>query len=341
LLRLYAYRQRSKIETTSTASGLSWHRDNLVLQVELQQRRWTMDFSTPSLARALQHWRQSSAAASRAEADNFVFEERVGAARQSFFEDYAEEADTGLALRRRHADYYQEHVTVIGVPHTFQRALLPAELARTDEHQNVVRIEALQRPLEALGWSLSELRSAFDQKNHATLDKFCAVWDTIRDSRPSFGAFEAELFDEIAAENWPCRLRDRLGLAHYDARGAPVAVALMKYSVGEVLAALEDSEGACAFTVPTVLDSGPWPYFFPAPAKLPYGRAMPLAPIESEDLLLAEILHCRLSYKRHHLAAIGEIVTPLGDLDVRELRNHHLTALRLAADDEAFGEEMP
>jgi hypothetical protein len=232
-------------------------------------------------------------------------------------------------------------VAVTDVPHTFQRALQPAELLHYDDHQKIVRLEGLDRPLRSIGWTFAELRQAFDDKNHAMLDKFMDVWDISRDARPSFGGFAAELADEIEAADWPCRLRDRLGLAHYDARTGPIAVALMSYPMRDVVAALEDPATACAFTVPTVLDSEPWPYFFPAPAGLPYGRAMPLAPIDSEDSLLAEILHCRLRYRRDHLIKVGEIVTPLGDLDIRALRNHHLTALRLAADDETFGEEIP
>jgi hypothetical protein len=300
-----------------------------------------MDFSTPALTDALTEWRMSQAPVARAEADNLVFETRVGAARQAFFEDYAKDADGAETLRQRHIDYRQDHVAVIDVPHTFQRTLQPAELQAYDDHQRIVRLEGLSRPLQAIGWTFDQLRQAVDDKNHAMLDKFLTVWDASRDARPSFGGFAPELADEIKAADWPCRLRDRLGLAHYDARTGPIPVALMIYPMREVVAALEDPAMACAFTVPTVLDSEPWPYFFPAPNQLPYGRAMPLAPIDDENLLLAEILHCRLRYRRDHLFKIGQIVTPLGDLDIRALRNHHLTALRLAADDDTFGEEIP
>jgi len=300
-----------------------------------------MDFATPALARALAQWRRSPSHVARAEADNLLFETRVGAARQDFFEDYAKAADGAEALRRRHVAYRREHVEVIDVPHTFQRALQPAELPAYDDHQSIVRLEGLSRPLQAIGWTFEQLRQADDEKNHAMLDKFLAVWDDSRDARPSFGGFAAELADEIDADDWPCRLRDRLGLAHYHAQSGPIPVALMIYPMRDVVAALEDPTTACAFTVPTVLDSEPWPYFFPAPARLPYGRAMPLAPVEDENLLVAEILHCRLRYRRDHLSKIGQIVTPSGDLDIRALRNHHLMALRLAADDETFGEEIP
>jgi len=300
-----------------------------------------MNFATPALAQALVQWRQAPAHVTRAEADNLVFETRVGAVRWAYFEDFAKDADGAETLRRRHIDYRREHVEVIDVPHTFQRAFQPAELPQYDDHQNIARVESLNRPLQLIGWSFAELRRAFDEKNHAMLDKFLAQWNLSGDERPSFGGFAAELADDIEADDWPCRLRDRLGLAHYAARTGPVPVALMIYPMRDVVAALEDPATACAFTVPTVLDSEPWPYFFPAPARLPYGRAMPLAPIPSEDLLLAEILHCRLRYRRDHLVKIGEIVTPLGDLDIRALRNHHLMALRLAADDETFGEEIP
>jgi hypothetical protein len=300
-----------------------------------------MKFSMPPLTEALTEWRMSPAPVARAEADNLLFETRVGAARQVFFEDYAKAVDGAEALRLRHVAYRREHVEVIDVPHTFRRALQPAELTAYDDHQPIVRLEGLSRPLQAIGWTFDQLRQADDEKNHAMLDKFLAVWDDSRDARPSFGGFAAELADEIKAADWPCRLRDRLGLAHYNARTGPIPVALMIYPMRDVVAALKDPTTACAFTVPTVLDSEPWPYFFPAPAGLPYGRAMPLAPIDDENLLLAEILHCRLRYRRDHLSKIGQIVTPLVDPDIRALRNHHLMALRLAADDETFGEEIP
>ena len=115
----------------------------------------------------------------------------------------------------------------------------------------------------------------------------------------------------------------------------------MEYSVREVIA--EASSQGCTqpFAAPTVLDCGPWPWFFPAPKELAYGRAMPLTPMGSDDQLLAEMLHFRLTYRRAHIVKLGLIRRPLGEPNLKELRNHHLLALQLASDRYDFGEEMP
>ena len=300
-----------------------------------------MILAMPNLASALTGWRGSSDVARRAEADNSLFEECIGGKRQAFFEDFAADAASAEGLRRRHVDYCKEHIEVSEVPHTFQLDFEPAASDKLDEHQRIVRVECLSRPLQNYGIAYEKLRAAFDSGDHAYIHGFLSSWDIARDARPGFAAFKEQLAEELDAPDWPCRLRDRLGLAHYDARGGPIPIALMEYSVGEVLAALDDPGVACAITRPTVLDSRPWPWFFPAPAELCYGRTMSLAAIDDYDMLLAEILHCRLSYRRHHLVRLGEIRRPVVGLDLRTLRNDHLMALRLAADREAFGEEIP
>ncbi len=60
--------------------------------------------------------------------------------------------------------------------------------------------------------------------NRTVIDKFLLTWDGKRDARPAFAAFRPELADDLAAADWPHRLRDRLGLAHYGAGDEPVAL---------------------------------------------------------------------------------------------------------------------
>ena len=162
----------------------------------------------------------------------------------------------------------------------------------------------------------------------------------MRDWRPCFGAFKDEVRDDLERPDWPARLRDRLGLAHYDCAAGPMPIALMEYSVGEVIAAATDFGALCAVTAPTVFDSGPWPHFFPAPRKLTCGRAMPLFEVGDDSEMLAELLHFRLSYKRQHIAKVDEITSAPAAYDLRSLRNHHLIALRMASDCYDFGEEI-
>jgi hypothetical protein len=68
---------------------------------------------------------------------------------------------------------------------------------------------------------------------------------------------------------------------------------------------------------------------------------MALFEIASDADLVVELLHVRLTYRRHHLSRLGEIRRPPEPVALPRLRNHHLTALRLASGRDDFGEEMP
>jgi hypothetical protein len=115
----------------------------------------------------------------------------------------------------------------------------------------------------------------------------------------------------------------------------------MEYTVAEVRATVASVAGIASFTAPTVLDTDPWPFFFPAPADLACGRTMALYQVASDNDLLAEILHFRITYRREHLARLDEIRTPPNPFDLKVLRNHHLLALQIASGRDDFGEEIP
>lgn len=303
-----------------------------------------MRFSDSGLQGALEQWRSETNVERRAEADNFWFEMRVSATRQNAFEKEAAGASGSGALRRRQIDYWQEHVKVDeATPHTFAANLDPADLAPIDEMQKVVRIESLVRPLNKIPeLTFQRLKAALESNEADVLDKFVRVWNesSVRDWRPTFAAFKDEVLSELAEPDWPCRMRNRLGLAHYDCRDGPIPVALMEYPLRDVGDAARAAGISCAFVAPTVLDTGPWPYFFPAPPKTPYGRTMALFEVADVRQLLAELLHYRVTYRRDHIVAVGEIRTAPESFDLSALRNHHLLALRLESRCYDFGEEI-
>jgi len=107
--------------------------------------------------------------------------------------------------------------------------------------------------------------------------------------------------------------------------------------VAEVRAEATGFGVSAAFTAPTVLDSGPWPYFFPAPPELRCGRTMALYEVQDDKELLAEILHFRIAYKREYLVRLDEIRTPPNAYELRGLRNHHLLALHVASGRDDYG----
>jgi hypothetical protein len=302
-----------------------------------------MRFSDSRLHEAIAAWRATDDPVTRSELDNVWFEERVNASRQGIFEEEIGEVKTWEELRWRHADYWQTFVKVgDGLPHTFIEDLVARDLSTIDEKQTVVRIESLRRPLDASALSFTQLREAVANGEDDIVDLFLRTWNesTMRDARPVFATPKSSVADDLDEPDWPERLRDRLGLAHYDAAAGPEPIALMEYRVEEVVEAAGRSGAACAITAPTVLDSVPWPYFFPAPTELDCGRAMALFEIDSDDDLVVELLHVRLTYRREHIMRLGEIRLPPVPLALPRLRNHHLTALRLASGRDEFGEEM-
>jgi hypothetical protein len=253
-------------------------------------------------------------------------------------------ASDPTSLRKAQADYWSEFVRVDeDVPHTFDSALSPADLGPIDDMQRIVRIEGIARPLAKHGITFDRLRQALTNNETAVIDGFLTTWNSssIRDWRPSFAAFKDEVMDDLTKADWPSRLRDRLGLAHYDCAAGPIPIALMEYSVAEVRAAPTASAVSSVFTAPTALDSSPWPFFFPAPVDLSCGRTMALYEVKDDKELLAEILHFRIAYKRQHVVRLDEIRSPPNTFDLRRLRNHHLFALHVAAGRDDYGEEIP
>ena len=173
------------------------------------------------------------------------------------------------------------------------------------------------------------------------VQSFFDGWNQRRDARPAFAAFYDEVQQESDDDDWPHTLRDRLGLGHYGyAGGAPLPVALMRYPLADVYSAQQSQpqpSSACA--LPTVLDGGMHPFFFPVPREHPHGATVHLQP-DRTDTLTAEIVHCRIDYRREHLCRLGTITRPhqLDDSRLREARDLHLLALQEACGRGDFGE---
>ena len=116
-----------------------------------------MRFVASVLQQCLAAWRQTRDAKERATADNLWFEERVSALRLGAFEERAKGASDPADLQRRQVAYWKESVTVDEeTPHTFLRALGPADLGDLHDTQKIVRVENLTRALNKMvipfGW---------------------------------------------------------------------------------------------------------------------------------------------------------------------------------------------
>ena len=306
-----------------------------------------MNFADPHLDSLLDAWVTSTDLRARAEAHNIAFEERLDrirldALKNSIHGPCPEYRD----LKRHLFDFVTTYVEVAEphVPPTFRTGNSGASMTQPSPEQVLVRIENVTRRLANAGLTMAELEQSLASTvpaEVATLEDFLDRWNLARDSRPIFAAFKDEVRSEIGDAAWPDKLRDRLGLAHYSAVGGPLVVALMEYTVEEVLMeAARSPDIASPFCVPTFLDSKPSSQFFPTPKELPAGAPMALFEIWSDEELVAEVLHSRLTYRRHHIAKLGQIVTDGSLAEFRPIRNNHLAALQLAAVRDDFGEEL-
>ncbi len=283
-------------------------------------------------------WRAVGPEHERAAADNVWFEERVSADRWNRFELLAPGIESPEALARWQTDYCRTYVHNDD-PDTFRAALAPARLTTglLDTDQRIVRLEKVDSTvLGEAGLSFDELLTAHQRHDTAVQEIFLRRWNDRRDGRPSFGAWKDEMLDELLDPNWADAFRDRLGLAHYNpGPRAPIPVILMEYNVATVLTAAMARAG---IVIPTVLDSPPWPWFFPSPNNLDYGRCMDLS--EHDQRLRTELLHVPVTYRHDHIARIGTIARPVVMVPLRDRRNRHLATVRTAAGQPEFGEEM-
>lgn len=306
-----------------------------------------MHFTDQQLRTVFETWVTAVDLRERAEAHNIAFEERLDQHRLTKFERSLKTPCTDhIYLRRQLSEFVATFIEVAEphIPLTFQTQNGGASMGKISPEQKLVRIENITRHLSNSGLTLTELADSLASADPAVSAKseiFINQWNLARDNRPTFAAFKDQLLAEIGDSEWPHKLRDRLGLAHYGTGGGPLIVALMEYTVYDVRTeARRSPDIEYPHCIPTFLDAKPSAQFFPAPKNLPAGAPMALFEIWSDEELIAEILHSRLTYHRHHIAKLGEITSDGPMVNIRSMRNNHLAALQLAAVRDDFGKEL-
>ena len=294
-------------------------------------------------------------------ADNCRFDERADLQRWEAFAGELPSSDYENLTWDDWAEadelHRQKRLTVpsTSIPDALLEINRPAWLNGLAPEQTLVRLEALEWPLMKL-WNMD-----FDQfdalhraakstpDSSALLSQLLSDWNRQRDNRPLFAAFLDEIEDDLESTDWPHQMRDRLGLGHYSpCPGDKIPVALMRYSLGEVLEFQVAHKLPAACALPTTLDGGMHEYFFPVPIEHPYGATLHLAPGKA-DILSAEIVHCRIDYQVKHLWKLGWIEKPHALVSVDEAtrfknlctaRDLHLMQLRVDGGRDDFAEEM-
>lgn len=247
-------------------------------------------------------------------------------------------------------------VPSVSIPDAMLEINSPAWLEGLAPNQELVRLETLEWPLSDI-WNISfqkltELHAGGKPDDTAALSYCLDSWNRLRDNRPAFAAFYDEVKDDADDSDWPHKLRDRLGLGHY-APGpkGEIPVALMRYSLKDVLDTQKKKRLPCACALPSALDGGMNEFFFPVPKQQPYGAALHLGMNKGAELS-AEIIHCRIDYQLKHMWKLGFIRAPHqyqshdaasqreSHTRLRSARDLHLMRLRIDSDRHDFGEEM-
>ena len=129
-------------------------------------------------------------------------------------------------LRRRIIDYYETYVrTAAGIiPHTFLDLNTDASAGAHGPEVRLVRLECLDEVFDYLDpditvESLSAAASQTDDASKRIVASFLEAWEanvSIPKNPCAFAAVRDEVWEEVEDDDWANRLRDRLGLGHYD-----------------------------------------------------------------------------------------------------------------------------
>lgn len=293
-----------------------------------------------------------------AHSGNYAFEERVGKDRQRAYEHSLPiGTKTFDAWDRWHRDRYLWSAIHSDVPETFVAINgVAAHSGGLAPEQFLLRVEGLEHALRETGFTVDDLNAALEAARSGkslrkyspseAIDALAGVCDSLNGNpysvRPRFAGFMQDVEDTLRALDWPDQIRDRFGLGHYAAMpGETIPIALMRYTVREVLAVAETkSDAVNPICVPTLLDAQFSRLFVPAPAELPYGRTLDLSHDENCERKIAEVLHLRLEYRPEHLFKVG-IVTKglekLTSMGLATLRDGHVFCLQYDSGRNDFG----
>jgi hypothetical protein len=263
----------------------------------------------------------------------------------------------GNVGHKRYVEGRMDRAVGAPAPETFDPVLNAGAMMPTPQSNNrLVRVEMLDWMFDSPGlprnhklsaakfiaeWA--DYRSSDSTKGEAArtkLEAFVDEWNENRHQRPMFAAFMRDVKDEAEGDDWPEKLRCRLGLGHLypAAPSQPIVVAQLRYTVADVVKWLDPKEPAFAF--PTVLDGPTNPLFFPAPPGAPYGRAVRLQDDPDGEFLTAETLHRRFDFRLEQIHDIQVVKDPRPALDLKARRNQHLACLRKEARAPDFGWEL-
>lgn len=209
-------------------------------------------------------------------------------------------------------------------PDTFRRDCQLTEFGESDEDLFLVRLEEMRFVSTQASWDFEEashlLRQVAENNRRgsapaadqiADCKELLTRWQVASDNRPLFAAFWEETADVLTAlaPAWADELRDRMGLAHYDAvaRLSPIRVVAFRYPINRV--AKRSGSDQRLLVRPSVLDGSLNPAFYTGAPGSGVGSTVDL--VTREDQPWQEVVHPAVYVRPSDVWAVGEIVTGL------------------------------
>ena len=286
---------------------------------------------------------QASNPEERTIAENFILEERLTETREDSYANYITSPQELDYWNKEHENYLSYKIKLLqgqGTPETFADLNSPNLLPEIEQDQFLVRLENLAELAKIaqydndvallIDYITRFLEDRTDQDAVDVIEKFLSDCNRYRDLRPTFVGFWGEvknLLDEND-KHWPNKLRDCLGLGHFDPmNGEPIPVLLLRYRVADVVAAKYEERNFAA--IPTVLDSRMSPFFCPTPRQSwNEGQTLDLRPGTENDYAFGcEILHRYIEYNISYICRFGWITESPGKT-FEEARRIHLEYLQ-------------
>jgi len=270
-------------------------------------------------------------------ARNFLLQEGIPAARVESYRSVAVGHGSGSAWVGQHETYLINEVYCKQSGESLKRRLDPKDPMYCPESfrhlppdspfltsqagLTLVRVESLSAMVDLAkeedadtvrSWAQAVLENSAAPEAR-DLNKFLEEWGREAEIRPTFAGFWEEVQDLLPADrktapkDWADRLRDRLGLAHFDPRerGGPIDILVFAYPVGQLTRLQGQGEDRWPLVPPTVLDSTFSAAFFPAPEGALTGHVLHLGGTATD--LRREVLHPTFPYQAKHLVRVGTI----------------------------------
>lgn len=304
-------------------------------------------------------------------ARNFLLDEGIAPERaESYGESGGASDHTGKAdWRQRHEEYLQEKVYVPmpddGVPatleatdadpcpETFRHPVSPSPFRASHGGLHLVRAEELSFVAHHGGISPDRLKDIAQgvithgpsSPDAPELDAALRKFSRSIDVRPVFSAFWEDLADLFGDEpaqdpdDWPDRLRDRLGLAHHDPGqcAGPIELLIFRYEVDALSQILGPGEIGRPLLPPSVLDRGFSDAFYPALRGAKTGHTLNL--MGEHHRPQREVVHPTVAFGARNLWRVGAVVTPAPE-DLLTPRALHLLWLQKAAEATDYGADV-